>query len=106
MCAAQDTIEIWHHALRFLDNLAAEGPAVDRGELFGIVSPTKIFEKDGSNLQTSYKEREKDTVVVFTEIVQAFLKLENERCEEGFNEAFNVHKIEGYHYLNGRLQLK
>ena len=98
----RDTRETWRHALRYLDNVAARSPKVDRDDLFSVTDLTGIFEKEGKNLQRLYKDRKMDTVETFSQIVQLLLKREADECEEGFNEAFNVHKIEGYQYLTTR----
>ncbi len=97
----------WQHALHFLDRLAANAPRVSRDELFDDVKEidsTGVHEKHADRCQILYKKEKLDTVGVFSELVQMILAHEEAVCPEGFKEAFNVHKIEGYQYLTSRMQ--
>ncbi len=103
----EPTARTWDEALGFLHKLANDPKGKHRDEICDKFASSRVHDlfTEAGDRQTIFKRYGKgqvDTVELFTQIIQKLLKKENEADREGFNEAFNVHKIEGYHYLTSK----
>ena len=101
--------ELWQHALRFLQDYAREHDTIDRDTFFRLAASNEfsdILDHHGSRFKSVFSKGEVNLMVIYTELVQMMLEREETLCKSGFHEAFNVHKIEGFQYLNTRSQTK
>ena len=103
------TEELWQHSLSFLQEYAHNHESIDRDTFYKLASSNEfsdILSHHGKRFKALFAKGDVNLMIIYTELIQMMLEREEKICHDGFQEAFNVHKIEGFMYLNTRSQTK
>lgn len=93
----------WFNALRFLDKYI-KNPTDDLTELSQVVNDqaVSVYDCHKQRLLKLFKDGKINLMEIYSELIQMLLNYEKDKYKDGFTDAFNVHKIEGYQYLTTR----
>ena len=103
--ATLNELTAWQNALRFLDRVVATPPEhLKIDDLVRAFSGLDLKDEDCKRLLLAYKEKKCSVHEVYVQLVSILLKKDSEKCEAGYREARQVHRLEEGQYLTMRMQ--